>query len=335
MASRPRRQFPSGDRSRRPPPGRPPFRREELRRVQAVALFDTARVAGQVDLDALAGLDAALVGGIERAQRLDLVVEQLYAQRQLGGERVQVEDVAAQADFASGLDQRLAHVAEGDEAFEDVLEIDALADFERQETRVLDARVGHRLQQREHRRADDPRPRLGRASECLRDLDALAHVVGVRVCARAGEGLARREVRRPEPEGIEVVREQSRFDVGRCDRDPRTLRAAHERGEGEGLGAAPQAAGEHATLLPERVDQPLERGGAREWLEVERPGFRVRAHFPFPVSSCSSTNSASCAAQRSASLTVRPQALGKRSPSASAATRKARTWERPRSSSTR
>jgi hypothetical protein len=45
-------------------------------------------------------LHRALVSGIEAAQRVDLAVEQLDAQRQLAREREDVDDVAAQADLA-------------------------------------------------------------------------------------------------------------------------------------------------------------------------------------------------------------------------------------------
>jgi hypothetical protein len=61
--------------------------------------------------DALQRFHAALRVDVEEAQGLDLLVEELDARRQVGGEGEHVEDVAAQADLARALDQRLAREA--------------------------------------------------------------------------------------------------------------------------------------------------------------------------------------------------------------------------------
>ena len=82
--------------------------REQRGQQHAVAVLDAARVGRQAHARLGEVLDAALVERVEGAQRLDLVAQQLDAQRQLGREGVEVEDLAAQADLAGLLGQRRA-----------------------------------------------------------------------------------------------------------------------------------------------------------------------------------------------------------------------------------
>ena len=84
----------------------------------------------------------------EPAQRLDLVVEQVDADRALLGRRVDVEQAAADGELAAVLDLVDAVVAGRDEVVRRLVEVEQLADAEREAVRAQ-RRVGHLLAQRD------------------------------------------------------------------------------------------------------------------------------------------------------------------------------------------
>jgi hypothetical protein len=120
--------------------------RQQLRRLDAVALFDRPRVGGQRQRGLLERLHARLQVRVEAAQRLDLLVEQLDAQRQVGREREHVEDVPAHADLARLLDQRLPLVARVDQPLEQVLHVERLPDPQHEQAARELFRIRHGLQ---------------------------------------------------------------------------------------------------------------------------------------------------------------------------------------------
>ena len=85
-------------------------------------------LGGGRDLDAVGVAEAALGERREPAQRLDLVVEQVDADRALLGRRVDVEQPAADGELAAVLDLVDALVAGGDEVVRGLVEVEQLAD---------------------------------------------------------------------------------------------------------------------------------------------------------------------------------------------------------------
>ena len=114
-------------------------------------------LGGGRDLEALERVERALGEGREGAQRLDLDVEELDADRALGGRAEEVEQAAADRELAAVLDLRDALVAHLDERCRALLEIQQPAHLERERVRAK-RRVGDLLRQRgrgdhEHRGA--------------------------------------------------------------------------------------------------------------------------------------------------------------------------------------
>ena len=106
----------------------------------------------------LDGLDGALAGRIEDAQRLDLVAEELRPHRPLVGGREDVDDAAPQAplpDLRDGVDALIACPLE---SFEQRLALDALAGGQGQGPRAELA--GRQQGQRQRRRGRHHRHRL-------------------------------------------------------------------------------------------------------------------------------------------------------------------------------
>src|SRR4051794_18758482 len=93
-------------------------------------------LGGGRDLDALPLAQRALGEGREPAQRLDLDVEQLDADRALLGRGVDVEQAAADRELAAVLDLVDALVAGRDELQHGLVEVEQLADLEREAVRA-------------------------------------------------------------------------------------------------------------------------------------------------------------------------------------------------------
>ena len=121
--------------------------REQLGDVRALVgllergdLGELAVLGGELgggrDLDELGVAERALGEGGEPAQRLDLVVEQVDADRALLRRRVDVEQPAADGELAAVLDLVDAVVARGDEVGGGLVEVEQVADAEREAVRA-------------------------------------------------------------------------------------------------------------------------------------------------------------------------------------------------------
>jgi hypothetical protein len=311
---------------------------EEGRRQHARSFLDRARVGRHRHVDARERLDAALVDRVEGAQGLDLVPEHLDAQRPVRGEREHVQDLAAQADLAGLLRERGPRVAGAHEPLEQPFDVELLVHAQGEELALEVLRRRDRLEEREDRGDDDPRPPLGGTGQALRDPQSQPQALGIDVrAARGRRVLPRGEPLRARAERLEVVDELARLRVGRRDDEPGRRGAARERREHHGLRRSPQAPPGGAPPGREELLESFQPGERRQLARVQdrlprRRRRVVRIRHTSPRSE--STRSASCAAQLSASFRVRPQAPGNCSPSASAAIRNALAWASPRSSRT-
>jgi hypothetical protein len=111
-------------------------------------------LGGGGDLDPLPLAERALGEGREPAQRLDLDVEQLDADGALLGRRVDVEQPAADGELRAVLDLVDTLVARRDELDDGLVEVEQLADLEREAVRAQ-LGVGHLLRQRDRGHDDD------------------------------------------------------------------------------------------------------------------------------------------------------------------------------------
>ena len=191
-------------------------------------------LGGGRDLDGLGVAERALRERGEPAQRLDLVVEEVDADRALLRRRVDVEQAAADRELAAVLDLVDALVARGDEVGGRLVEVEQLADAQREAVRAQ-LRVGHLLGQRDG--GDDHDRRLAarwRVQQRVERGDAQADEVRRRRQVRlVGDAAARVEAHGPRAQpGAQVGGEVARGAVvaGHDDR-----RAAHvavgQRGE--------------------------------------------------------------------------------------------------------
>ena len=135
---------------------------------------------------ALDRLERALRERREGPHRLDLDVEELDAHRALGGRAEDVEQAAADRELAAVLDLRDALVAHLDERLRALVEVEQLADGERERVRAK-RRVGDLLRQRgaPRRRAPARRSRRRRRARRAR-----------RCAGRRGAAAARGATRR-------------------------------------------------------------------------------------------------------------------------------------------
>ena len=103
-------------------------------------------------------VEGTLVGDAERADLLDCVTEEVHAHRVFEGGREDVDDAAADAEFAASLDQVDPDVGRVDKAFRHIFERVVLAghEFHRQQVAEPDHLW---LQHRTHRCHDHPRGR--------------------------------------------------------------------------------------------------------------------------------------------------------------------------------
>ena len=116
------------------------------------------QLGGGRDLDHVGLAERALGEGREPAQRLDLVVEQVDADRALLRRRVDVEQAAADGELAAVLDLVDALVAGRDEVGRRLVEVEQLADAQREAVRAQ-RRVGDLLAERDGGDDDDRAPR--------------------------------------------------------------------------------------------------------------------------------------------------------------------------------
>ena len=230
---------------------------------------------------------------------------------------IDVEDLAAQADLAGLLGERLARVAGCDQALEQALGVELLVRRSaRASSRSRSSGVGTGCSSE----SSDATTSRGRRSARTGEAAARPAVAGARVSGSACALPARDSSRagshdRARAERREIVDEDSRLGFGRGDREPRTWARCRERGEHERLRRAPQVAAAIGAALPLAASRrALEVGERAELARSEDAPFarrvagRPRSRAGLRVAS--STSSASCAAQLSASLRVRPHALG-------------------------
>ncbi len=165
------------------------------------------------DLDLGQVVERALREGAEPPQGLDLDVEQVDAHGPVLGRRVDVQDAAAHRELASVVDLVHALVAGADEILGQFVEIDEVADLER-EALGPQRRVGHLLRQCDGADHDDRRLGGGVArvprDECVERGDPQPHEMRRRREVR----LVRDAAGRAEPHGARVQpRPQVRRDV--------------------------------------------------------------------------------------------------------------------------
>ena len=127
------------------------FQRREIGKLAMLR----GELVGRRDLDALPFSQRALGEGREPAQRLDLDVEELDADRPLLGRRVDVEQPAAGRELAAVLDLVDALIAGRDESGHAVVEVEQVADAQLEGVRAQRG-IGHLLAER-HRGDDDDR----------------------------------------------------------------------------------------------------------------------------------------------------------------------------------
>ncbi len=129
-----------------------------------------------------------LVVGVERAQRLDRVAEQLDAHRLLGGRREDVDDAAAPRDLAGGTDRVHPPVAEAHRAEHERIRCQRIAGRDRAGALPPFGRRGHEAQQRPC--GDQQQIQLSGQKPSQRH-DALTHDLGMRGDAIVGIGVHR------------------------------------------------------------------------------------------------------------------------------------------------
>ena len=309
-------------------------RGEQLARVRGPGLADLHGVRGEADRHLVVGRRRPLIGRVEGPQGLHLVLEQLDPQGFGGGERIEVEDVAAQAHLPGGLGQRLALVPHAHQAIEQALPVEDLPLLDGEDLALEVLERGQGLEQRDHARHDDARPLLDGPGHAPRQLHAGEGRAAVGALAgREGQGL--------HPELGEVGREGLRLTVGGEHDQGRAVpevTAGGEVGEDQRLRAAPEPARVHPTRTAR--DEVRERGALRELRQstrIQEDGGGglgcARGGHAGSSSSPSSASRARSAARRSASFKVEPQASGWGVPATTARTRKRGAWASPDSSS--
>ena len=218
--------------------------------------------AGAISTDV--GLaERALREGREPAQRLDLVVEQVDADRALLGGREDVEQAAADGELAAVLDLVDALVAGGDEVGGGLVEVEQVADAQREAVRAQRG-VGDLLAQRDGADDDDRRLAARAAIEQRVERgDPQADEVRRRREVRlVGDAAARVEADGPRPQpGAQVGGEVARAAVVAGDDDGRAgaRRGRRQRRSGTGAGTARRTRGRQARRAWRRRDGA--RGG--------------------------------------------------------------------------
>ena len=145
-------------------------------------------LGGGRDLD-LGGLaERALGERREPAQRLDLDVEEVDAHGAVLGRRVDVQQAAAGGELAAVVDLVDALVARGDEVAHAVVEVEQVADAQREGVRAQ-ARVGDLLAQRDGGDDDDGGIALGPRAGAWSSASSSASSAATRRPTRCGGGV--------------------------------------------------------------------------------------------------------------------------------------------------
>src|SRR5438034_2815255 len=198
--------------------------------------------------------DGALRGGVEQADRLDVVAEELDPGRASLARRKDVDDAAAQAPLPDGDDRLYALVAAALERLEQQLAIQPVAGREPERTR------------RELRGAPEPRVQgQGRGDhgdglgdgQTPRDRRALG--IGLPMLATAPEpGLRLRELEHRSAEEAEILRPAVRVGHGADDHERRAGMGLQELGDDERAGGSGEAGDTETDFtLGERLRQRI------------------------------------------------------------------------------
>ena len=226
---------------------------------------------GRADVYGLRLLNRALRVGVEAADRLDLIAEQLDAHgRGLGG-REHVDEPAAPRRLARLLDERADLVPRADEAHRKLLEGDPVADGDargaRAEVGGPSSGAGHRGGRGDHERR---RAAASGTREAIQHVEAALRDIGRGVLARVGEARAGGEedgcVARPGAQRVEgrVGVRLARHDEQR--RRPQPAPQPHGDGRLRGVDHADRGASAPAEVgggRRERLDavEAAEQGG--------------------------------------------------------------------------
>ena len=189
--------------------------RQQLRHVGAIVVVFERGDLGQLavlggelgrrrDLDRVGLAERALGERREPAQRVDLDVEQVDADRLVLGRRVDVEDAAADRELAAVVDLVDALVAARDKVGGDLVEVEQVA-LAQPERRRAQGRVGDLLRQRDGA-DDDDRRLVGRVAGVQQRVE--------RRDAQADEVRRRREVRLVGDAAARVQVDRSRRQPG-------------------------------------------------------------------------------------------------------------------------
>ena len=193
------------------------------------------RLAHRVEHDAVDLAQRALRLGIEPAQRLDLVAEQLDPHRMRRERRVDIDDAAAQRERAGLVDDRRPRPAAVDQELRDLIAIDRAGPSRSRGRARASSAGGMRLARERLGRGDhDPRPqrRAGsgdtasrRARRCSCDRATAPRTARHRCRAATRSDRARPSRRRADPEP-DIVFELARGVVVGCDHDDELGRRA-------------------------------------------------------------------------------------------------------------
>ncbi len=206
------------------------------------------------DLDARLLAETALRAGVELADRLDLVAEELQAVRVVGVGRIDVEDAAATAELARQLDSVSAAEAVVDQPAREFVEVECLAGAEDTAVARELGPVGDRLQECLKGGQDEAR-RLG-GFELFKEAQALA---GGLVEARVAIG--RQVVPGGEDGGVKAGEAEQigrpRIEIARVrdDDEERVGCLLGERGGGEAGGRSPRTVDGPGVSGPQRGQQ--------------------------------------------------------------------------------
>ena len=181
--------------------------------------------------------ERALGFRVERADRLDLVAEELDADRRVGVDGENIQDAPAEAELAGHLNDLDPRHPPVDKPGGEFLDGDRIPDADLAGPAVEHIRHRHRLEQRLDRRHDDPGRRIGaegpeEAEAAAEDLVARRHFRGRLVPGREDLGVNPGERGDVVAEVVEVA------DVGEDDQQGLRRLQAQPRG-GERAGGAP------------------------------------------------------------------------------------------------
>ena len=203
------------------------------------------RLARRVDDDRVERAKGALAGRIERAHRLDLVAEQLDADRQAVQRREQIDDAAAHGEGARVLDHRRAAEAGREQRVDGLVAADDLAALELERERQQLAGRDHAAHKRRGGHDDGARRDRTAAGQAVERGHAAHQRAAIRRDLGVGRGARRRDA-------VGAGR-RCRIAVGRVQPAARTCEG---RGSGPGRGSRPARSRRDARPARRRAGGP-------------------------------------------------------------------------------